>query len=195
LRLEPREQPLGYDKSTYDVFIDDVLRAHVGIANGWGEKWYLAKVGDPDEARHWTNGRHGGRVSGSVIDYFEANAWLNGSHNAPESIIFWPVHYTARDAMACAALAYWDKYGVQGLPTVEEAKAAKEAKREADAQEAKEREARRIEREKERDLEDKARAERRTTWGAALAELEARGDLTNLERAGLQAIKALYPMG
>lgn len=186
LRLERRETPLGYDKSTYDVWIDGTLRAHVGIANGWGEKWYLAKVGDPADSIHWTNGRHGGQVSGSVVDYF-------GHERIAADSIFWPIHFAARDAMACAALAYWERYGVQGLPTVEEAQQAKADRKERERLEAIEREAARAVATKEREEREALRLERLELWREALASLDGRADLTNLERAGLEAVKLLYP--
>lgn len=188
LRLERRETPLGYDKSTYDVFIDGTLRAHVGIANGWGEKWYLAKVGDPADSIHWTNGRHGGVVSGSVADHFTAQTWPMGD-DSPHT--FWPVHFAARDAMACAALAYWERYGVQGLPTVEEAKAARAERKQREEAERIEREAARAERERQRQADEDVRLGRMIAWRLALESLEARGDLSNVERAGIEAAKAL----
>lgn len=188
VRIEKRETPLGYDKSTYDVHIDGTLRAHVGIANGWGEKWYLAKVGDPADSVHWTNGRHGGVVSGSVVDYF-------GHERLSPETIFWPVHFAARDAMACAALTYWERYGIGGLPTVEEARAAKAERKERERVEALEREAARETARKERERLEGIRLERVATWREALASLDARADLSNLERAGLEAIKLLYPTG
>jgi hypothetical protein len=186
VRLERRETPIGYDKSTYDVYLDGTHRAYIGIANGWGEKWYCARLGDPADSIHWTNGRHGGTVSGSVLDYF-------GHERIPADAIFWPIHFAARDAMAAAALAYWIKWGVQGFPTVEEARAAKEAKRAADALEAQAREERRKVAAQEREAAESLRLERLAIWRDALASLDGRADLTNMERAGLEAIKLLYP--
>lgn len=186
LRLEKRESPLAYDKSTYDVYIDGTLRAHVGIANGWGEKWYLAKLGDPDAQIHWTNGRHGGTVSGSVVDYF-------GHERISPDAVFWPVHFASRDAMACAALRYWDKHGAQGLPTEQERKQIEAERREREKQEHAEREKARQAAAVEREKREGERQERLNTWREALASLDARGDLTNLERAGIEAIKLLMP--
>lgn len=191
LRLEKREQPFSYTKSTYDLWIDGVLRGHVCINNGWGEKWFAAKVEDPGKSSGWTHGRHGGRVSGSVLGRYQAERLQ------PDAATFWPVHFAARDAMAVAALAYHDKALAKGLPsplsTLEE-QAEQEARRKAQrVQEEEERavrlEAARVERERNEGI----RAERVEAWRLALVDLEARGDLSNLERAGLEAIKLLFP--
>lgn len=189
LRLEKRETPLSYDKSTYDLFIDGTLRAHVAIPSGWGEKWYLAMVGDPekDKRQGWTSGRHGGKVSGSIVDYFTAQHWKLDD----ESHLFWPVHFASRDAMACAALAYWDRFGVVGLPTLEEARAAEQARQEQRAEEEKERQAARERATVEREKRESLRLERVETAKAGLESLAKRGDLSNVEAAGLAAIEAL----
>lgn len=54
-----------------------------------------------------------------------------------------------------------------------------------------EREAARVERERQRQADEEARQERIATWRLALESLEARGDLSNVERAGIEAAKAL----
>lgn len=187
LCLERREAPLGYDKSTYDVYIDGTLRAHVGIANGWGKKWYLAKVGLPAAQLHWTNGRHGGVVSGSVADYFQAQHWKDDP-------VFWPIHFAARDAMAAAALRYFERYGIAGLPTAEEALAAEAKRKEDQAAEAVAREEAQRVRAIERERRETEEQERRTTARDALASLERRIDLSNLELAGLAAVRTLLKM-
>ena len=80
------------------------------------------------------------------------------------------------------------------LPTVAEMESAL-AKRKADEAE---REAERaIERErlaKEREERESLRLERLATWRDALASLDERADLSNLERAGLEAVKLLFPI-
>lgn len=184
LRIERRPEPLAYDKSTYNVFIDGVHRAYVGIANGWGEKWYLAKLADPKRAAGWINGRHGGTVSGHVVDYF-------GHERLSADTIFWPVHFAARDAMACAALTYFERFGVAGLPTVEEMAVLEAERKEREAVEAQARETARQERQRERERLETERQERLALWHEALASLDARGDLSNIERAGLEAIKSI----
>ena len=80
------------------------------------------------------------------------------------------------------------------MPTVEEARQAKAERKARDLERAAESarlaEERRVEREKQEAL----RLERVETWREALESLEARGDLSNLELAGLDAIKLLYPL-
>lgn len=194
LRIERREEPLGYDKSTYDVFIDGTLRAHVGIANGWGEKWYLAKVGDIEEAKRigYRTGRHGGQVSGSVVDYFTAKGRRFVTEEREKAEVFWPVHFNSRDAMACAALVYWERHGIAGLPTLEEARQA-EADRKAqqaldNAAREEAREAARVERERREALH----LERIETARLGLAAWQARGDLSNVELAAIDAMREAF---
>jgi uncharacterized Zn finger protein (UPF0148 family) len=79
------------------------------------------------------------------------------------------------------------------LPTSEE-QAEQEAERKADeAQREAEREAARAVAAKEREEREALRLERLELWREALASLDGRADLTNLEKAGLEAVKLLYP--
>lgn len=187
LRLEKRDVPLGYDRATYDLWIDGTLRAHVGIANGWGEKWYLAKATDGDTS-YWTNGRHGGQVSGSVVDHFNALSW---GEETKARAVFWPVHFAARDAMACAALAYWERHGVQGLPTHEESKALEAERKARDAQEAEAREVARAAARAEAERREAERLERMATARLGLEAWQAREGLSNVELAAIEALRAL----
>jgi len=108
--------------------------------------------------------------------------------------VFWPIHFASRDAMACAAIRYFDKFGPAGLPTVEEALAAEERRKEERAQEEAEREERRKAAALAREAREKEEAERRDVARMALNDLETRIDLTNVERAGLAAIRKLLSM-
>lgn len=183
--LERMEKPPGYWRSGYVVSIDGVPRGLIGVANGWGERWRLHRLPKPDA---WN-----GTGAGVAVDppqRYDAERWpVEGEHAA--RYVAWPVHHAAKEAMACVALTFCER---GELPTLVESEAAEEAlrvQRVADnAERERSREASRlasIEREN-------VRLERLAIWRDALASLDGRPDLTNMERAGLEAIKLLYPI-
>lgn len=183
VRLERMAEPInGYSRSSYELWIDDTLRGYVSHPTGWGGHWQLYRIKGPDE--RWSSYTNGPCVSGSMPHRWDAEKW----DAANESHVFWPVHMGSKEAMAVAGLALHER---GGLPTEAEQE-AEHAKRHADKLERerkreREAEVRRIERERLAGV----REERISTARAALESLEARDDLTNLERAGLEAIKAL----
>lgn len=190
LRLEKRAEPVnGYQRSSYDVLIDGELRGYVSCDTGWGTHWSLYRLKGPSES--WSSYENGPCVSGKRVDQFDARHWLNGGHTNPESVTFWPVHYAAKEAMAVAALAAFER---GSLPTYAEQEAEIAERKERERLDALERQAAREERDKERARLEDIRLERVATWREALASLDARADLSNLERAGLEAIKLLYPI-
>lgn len=184
VELVRHEKPInGYTKSSYDVLIDGTLRGYVLIENGWGKTWELRQL--PSDQSGYAR-----RVHGDEPRSWDAKHWLDGGHTKPESVIFWPVHFHSKEAMAVAALA---AYEAGDLPTAEEQEAKRESDKERKRLDDIEREANRIEREKERQAQAKEREERVATAWLGLTHLEARPDLSNLERAGLEAIKRLLP--
>lgn len=155
-------------RSLNKVIIDGVHRGWIVMQNGWGNPWTLHQLSRDDE-----------RDYGSQISV-EPSAY---STPTPDSM-FQRVHSAARDMMASAALRACD----QGdLPTREEMKAADERRRIRLAEETREREAAREASAKERERKEGLRAERKATAINGLTEIEQRSDLSNLERAGLQA--------
>lgn len=191
LELVKRAEPINaYQRSSYDVMIDGELRGYVSCDSGWGTHWKLYRLKGPEERHSYYD--NGPCISGSRVDSHEGKRWLNGGHSEPSRVIFWPVHFTSKEAMAAAA---WTAFERGQLPTVAEMESAL-AKRKAD--EAARDAERAIERErlaKEREAREALRLERLELWREALASLEGRADLTNLERAGLEAIKLLHPTG
>lgn len=190
LELVKREEPInGWQRSSYDVRIDGETRAYVSCDSGWGTHWNLYRLKGPEE-RH-SSYMNGPRISGSRVDSFEGKRWLEGGHSDPDRVIFWPVHFTSKEAMAAAA---WTAFERGQLPTVAEMESAL-AKRKADeAQRDAERAQERERLAKEREEREALRLERLATWRDALASLDARADLSNLERAGLEAVKLLLPL-
>lgn len=184
VELKRHDKPRnGYTKSSYDLLIDGTLRGFVLIENGWGKTWELRKL--PSDQSDYA-----ATVSGDEPRSWDAKHWLNGGHSKPESVLFWPVHYHSKEAMAVAALAAYD-HGQ--LPTAEEQQREAEERKATRLREEQERETNRIEREKQREIERKEHNERVATAWLGLTHLEARPDLSNLERAGLEAIKRLLP--
>lgn len=182
VELERMEEPLSYHRSSYVLRIDGTHRGWIGTESGWGKGWSLyALPGEYDSYRGYQN------LSGERPQRHSATGWAARN----ESHTFWPIHYAARDAMACAALAALD---AGQLPTLEEREAAKVERAQRKAEQEAEAAERAKERQAERERLEAIRAERVETWRAALESLDARGDLSNLERAGLEAIKALLPI-
>jgi uncharacterized Zn finger protein (UPF0148 family) len=91
----------------------------------------------------------------------------------------------------CGSTRVWERE--KPFESVQEAQQAKLDRKERERLEAIEREAARATAAKEREEREAVRLERLATWREALASLDGRADLTNLERAGLEAIKLLYP--
>lgn len=182
--LERIEKPRSaYIKSAYALAIDGTLRGYVEIENGWGKGWSLRALPmtDKDYSRD---------VIGKEPSRWDAKRWLDGGHSEPDRVTAWPVHYHSKEAMAIAGL----KAMTQGLlPTPEEQEARAKEEQARRIAEEQEREANRIEREKERQALAKERSERVATAWLALADLDARPDLSNIERAGIEAIKRLIP--
>lgn len=184
--LERMETPPSYWRSGYVVLIDGTPRGLIGVANGWGERWRLHRIPKPDS---W-NGLGAG-VACDPPNRYDAQRWpVEGEHAA--RYVAWPVHHAAKEAMAAAA---WTFYERGDLPTLEEAAALEEAAKAARAVEEGEREARRLVARQEAERRESERLERVAIWRDALASLDGRADLTNMERAGLEAIKLLYPTG
>ncbi len=184
VRLE-KVEPLGYSRSTYELWLDGVHRGFVLIPAGWGMKWEAHALADTKGYSAWGYGEN--RSQGTA-DYFKAKGHLD--RHGSEYHDVWPVHYASKEAMAAGMLALFDKRP-SAFPLQWERDAA-EAKRKADD------EARRVEREAEaaryaaKRVEDKRiRDERLEAWRLAYADLAARGDLSNLERAGIEAAAAL----
>lgn len=162
-------------KGAYEFHLDGVHRGYIVVDNGWGTAWELRSLnpyGDSEE-KPW-----GYIVSSSP------RKW-----NPDSGGIFARVHSAARDAMACAAVKAVEA-GL--LPTRAEYEAQRLANKEREAKEEVERAALRVERDARLAREEGIRQERLEAWRLALCELEARPDLTNLERAGLEAIKLLF---
>lgn len=180
--LERMAEPLSYDRSSYRLLIDGTHRGWIGTESGWGKGWSLyALPGEYDSWRGFQN------VSGERPQRYHATGWAARD----ESHLFWPVHYAARDAMACAAIAALE---AGKLPTEEEREAAKLERARRKAEQEAEAAERAKERQAERERQEAIRDERVETWRAGLESLEARADLTNLERAGLEALKLLFPI-
>lgn len=139
-------------------------------------------------ARHW-NG-HGGRVANDPPNRWDAERWPTEGEHA-HKYKAWPVHYASKEAMAVAALDFRDSGQLPTLEEQAEREAADKARRE---EEAAEREAMRARLATEREEREALRLERLAIWRDALASLDARADLSNVERAGLEAIKLLYPV-
>jgi len=183
--LERDAEPLSYHRSSYRLLVDGVHRGWIACESGWGKGWNLYGLPGPGDYGDFKRLLHDGRY-GNRPDRFSA---MRAAEEG-KALDAWPVHFAARDAMACLAL---DLLAKGRLPTAEEqeARVAERKMREAAEKAESERlaEERRIEREKQ----EAVRAERLATWRAALASLDERADLTNLERAGLEAVKLLYP--
>lgn len=186
LELVRRESPInGYQRSTYDVMIDGALRGYVSISNGWGEHWNLYRLKGPEERfSHYDNGP---MISGSRLDSWQARAALERG----ESFSFWPVHHASKEAMAVAA---WHAFERGHLPTVADMEAARAERLAREAEREAESKAAAAKRAAEREREAELRLERVELWRAALESLGERGDLTNVELAGLDAIRKLLPI-
>lgn len=185
LELVKDETPCHpYARSSYSVLIDGELRGYVACNNGWGAHWSLYQVG---EQRGYYSARYvtGKSISGDPVDVWDAKRWpTEGEHVRT----FWPVHWASKEAMAAAAFTAWQ---AGQLPTLEEqatAEAARLKKAQADKVEAA---ARAAERERERLEARRIKDERLEAWRLAYADLAARVDLSNLERAGIEAAQAL----
>lgn len=190
--LEKLDKPFSYDRSTYRLLIDGTHRGYVCTESGWGKGWSLRQLAEnegEDETRGYCYRRN---VSGDRPNRWdaqrqaeaEAKPEFRDSHRRT----FWPVHFAARDAMAAAAFALHEK---GGLPTVAEMAAQKEAERVRRAAEEAEREAYRAEAAKRREAAEAERLERMEAARAGLEALSGRADLSNVEGAGLAAIRAL----
>lgn len=162
-------------KSAYLVTIDGEPRGYVVAERGFGKGWELRRLPTARDLRFRTFGEEVGEGR-------PHNSW--DMDQVPPERPLQPLHYSARDAMACGALRACEA-GL--LPTAAEHEAQEAealARREA------------AERQRAAEAEESARlraareaeaAERRATAREGLAELGKRADLTNLELAGIAA--------
>lgn len=178
VRLEPAPEKIADRfKSAYAFHLDGELRGYIAIPRGFAEYWRLYRLLSTREEIGDYH-RHGRQVSTDR----PRSSW--DAEKVDPASIFQPLHCGARDAMACAAVKAVEA-GL--LPTKEEADAqeiaakAEEARLKTEREEARERFAK----ESERLAEE--RRERRDTARQGLEEIAKRGDLSNLELAGLQA--------
>lgn len=172
-----------YCRSSYDVMIKGELRGYITCDSGWGASWNLYELGE-QRSHYVANYLTGKRVSGERIDYYD---WkLQSGDN--ERRVFWPVHWASKEGMAVAAYAAWQR-GM--LPTLAEQAEAERVRRE-EAEAAKvERAAAQARYEAKRIEDRRVRDERLEAWRLAYIDLAARPDLSNLERAGIEAAQAL----
>lgn len=158
-------------RGLYRVFIDGVHRAWIVMQNGWGNPWELHELTDRDEA--W-------RPYGSLVSD------MPGKHSRCDvDRTFQRVHFYSKEMMASAALRLREK-DPRNLPTIPEI----QARREADRQQRQQEEAERAENRRlagiEADRKAALRAERKALALEGLDEI-AKGELTNMERAALEA--------
>lgn len=181
VRLEPAPENVARSyKSAWTVLIDGEARGYIVAEAGFGKGWDLMSMPTA------TDLRGGWRYHGNSATPRRPN--LYNADNVPPEQPIQPLHYGARDAMACGALR---AYEAGLLPTAAE-REAQEAEAQARRQAAElERERQREQDEKERTQRRAEAAERRATARDAMAELAARPDLTNLELAGIAAVLAI----
>lgn len=184
IEMRKHEKPMSYMRSSYDVLIDGDVRGFIACESGWGTHWNLFQLREPHSHSFYD---HGKKISGSRLDHWDAQRWPTEGEHA-NKYHFWPVHWASKEAMLVAA---WHAFERGALPTVEqmaEAEAARLAKQEADRVE---RAASQARYEAQRIEDRRVKDERLEAWRLAFPDLLARDDLTNLERAGLEAAQAL----
>lgn len=187
VRLEKLEKALGYMRSSYALWIDGTHKGFIQIAAGWGVKWQLNALRDE---KGYSSYGYGETRSSGTADYFEAKGRISRTITESPDPTGWPVHFASKEAMAVLALALFD-HDPLTFPTQaqrDEAEAARLAKQEADKVE---RAASQARYEAQRIEDRRVRDERLEAWRLAFPDLLARDDLTNLERAGLEAAQAL----
>lgn len=185
VELERDEKPLSYHRSSYRLLVDGAHRGWIACESGWGKGWHLYGLNGPGEYGDFKRLVYDGRYGNKPTRWNASDALKTG-----KELDAWPVHFAARDAMAALAVAMVD---AGKLPTAQELEEREERRKvERAAQEA---ESARLaeERRVEREAREALRLERLELWREALASLDGRADLTNLERAGLEAVKLLYP--
>lgn len=173
---EGSEQAKRY-KSAWLFALDGVPRGWITNERGFGKPWDLELL--PTARDSWRG--TGGSVAGDPPPSYRPEARIDGA-------TFHAIHYAARDAMAVAAVRAAER---GELPTVEERaerEAAATLQREADERQ---READRDARLARLEREAAEREERRSTAILALESLETRADLSNVELAGIAAMRAL----
>lgn len=171
-----------YFRSAYRFILDGVQRGWIVAESGWGGGWLLLAMAGPNDKGWRWNG-------GNVTPGRPSNSW--DAKRVPAESLIQPIHYSARDAMACGAVRMAEAGKL--LTTAEQLEAEERRKQEAAARDA-ERERERARLATEREQREALRLERLATWREALASLDGRADLTNLERAGLEAVKLLLPL-
>lgn len=183
VKLEPAPEHVAKRfKSAWEFHLDGVLRGYIATERGFGNGWELYRL-LPDEVPAFDSWRvHGGRVHGDR----PSGPW-DADKVADETPIQ-PLHYGARDAMACGAVRAVEA-GL--LPTPAEQREAERQRLEREEASKLEREADRERRRKEAEQREAAHAEQVATAQQGLTELAARPDLTNLERAGVEAALTL----
>lgn len=173
VRLEKREPEHSWYRSNYAIFIDGVERGLIVCESGWGKGWGLCAMPN--------SGGYRERVSSGKPNRWEAR-------NFGDDRTFWPIHYAARDAMACAAV----KAAEAGfMPTVAESMAQAEQRKAEKAEREAEAERSRLARAAERERQEEVRQTDVALARAALEALRGRPDLTNAEATGLASLAIL----
>ena len=193
VRLEALEKPLGYMRSTYALHLDGAHLGFIQIASGWGVKWQANCLADD---HGYTSYGFGEIRSVGTDDYYKGKDDLRRN---PDNLNYhdaWPVHFASKEAMAVAMLALYDRRP-DAFPTQAMRDAATAKRKADDAACQLELEASRAERARLQAIADRMHNDRLEAWSLAYVDLAARVDLTNLERAGLEAARALIgkPIG
>jgi hypothetical protein len=176
VRLEPAPAEVAKRfKSAFTFVLDGVPRGYIAAERGFGKGWDLYRLpyGKERSWRHWGD---------SITPARPGGPW--GADKVPDDQPIQALHFGARDAMACGAVRAAEA-GL--LPTAEEQEERERERTAIREQEERERARHAEERAKEREAQRVEQEERRSTAIAGLEELGARADLTNLERAGLEA--------
>lgn len=174
VKVEPIEIPSGSwgkrYKSCHQVVIDDVVVGHIIMDNGWGTVWELREL-TPDTGRDF-----GSKVSDTPGRFSRVDA----------DRTFQPIHCRSKEMMASAAFRLREKGELLTLP---EQAVRREAIRVQRAADDAQREIDRAEAAKVREAREQRETERRTLAMDGLLDTLERTDLTNIQRAGLEAVK------
>lgn len=174
VEIKPLEMPKTSWGNSYKAFwgvtIDGQPVGYILMHNGWGNPWQLHQLDFTNDGE-----RHVGSCVSETPGRF--------SIVKPDAV-FQPVHTRSKEMLASAALRVRDS---GGLPTHDEQEVILEQRRKRRAEEDAQREIDRAEAARLRAERDQRVEERRDTAINGLTEIEQRSDLTNLERAGLQA--------
>lgn len=164
-------------RSAWHVVIDGQRVADLTLPHGFGNPWQLHEMRDPDADNGSLYQQFGRCLTGERPRSFTRH---------PADRTFQPIHYESRDMMASAALKAFDNDEIR---TPEQRRAIAEERRKQQEAEEAQRKIDREERKRQFAIVAEREKNRKTLALDGIAAVLERTDLSNLERAGVEAAR------